>query len=302
MAKSKQLPIVVITGAAGKIGSALSKRLKENYQVVGFDLIEDACDIPIDITSKHSVSLAFQLFKERYGQHIAAFIHLAAYYDFTGEYSSMYDKVNVEGTRNLLDALQEFEVERMIYASTMLVQKPCQPGESIDESSPLAPRWAYPKSKAKTEQVIQDHHASIPYLIFRLAGLYDDETCVPTLAHQIARTYERDIKSKFFAGDKEAGQSFIHLDDLVTLFEKAIQKRQDLSKTEVINAGEPDVLSYQQLQQHISRLIHNEDAQIINLPEHVAKTGAWLEEKMEPVVPDDFDQGEKPFILSLIHI
>ena len=300
MTKSKHLPIVVITGAAGKIGSALTRRLKDNYQVVGLDVIEDACDIPIDITSKHSVSLAFQLFKERYGDQIAAFIHLAAYYDFTGEYSSMYDKVNVEGTRNLLDALQDFEVEQMIYASTMLVQKPCQPGESIDESSPLSPKWAYPKSKAKTEQVIKDHHGNIPYLIFRLAGLYDDETCVPTLAHQIARTYERDIKSKFFAGDKNSGQSFIHLDDLVTLFEKAIQKRHDLPKTEVINAGEPDVLSYQELQQQISHLIHNEDAQIINLPEHVAKTGAWLEEKMEPVVPDDFDQGEKPFIRSFM--
>ncbi|MEQ9125183.1 MAG: SPW repeat protein, partial [Alphaproteobacteria bacterium] len=31
-------------------------------------------------------------------------------------------------------------------------------------------------------------------------------------------------------------------------------------------------------------------------PKPLAKAGAWLEEKSEPVVPDDFDQGEKPFI------
>src|SRR5690606_9923509 len=28
----------------------------------------------------------------------------------------------------------------------------------------------------------------------------------------------------------------------------------------------------------------------------VAKAGAWLQEKTEPLVPDDFDNGEKPFI------
>ena len=35
-------------------------------------------------------------------------IHLAAYFDFTGEDNPLYDKVNIEGTRRLLKVLQSF--------------------------------------------------------------------------------------------------------------------------------------------------------------------------------------------------
>jgi hypothetical protein len=43
-----------------------------------------------------------------------------------------------------------------------------------------------------------------------LAGLYDDHTAVPTLAHQIARIYERDMHSHLYSGNLEAGQSLVH--------------------------------------------------------------------------------------------
>ncbi|MEX1056643.1 MAG: DNA polymerase III subunit epsilon, partial [Natronospirillum sp.] len=34
----------------------------------------------------------------------------------------------------------------------------------------------------------------------------------------------------------------------------------------------------------------------LSVPKTVAKTGAFVEAKAEPLVPDDFDHGEKPFI------
>src|SRR5690606_25679041 len=36
--------------------------------------------------------------------------------------------------------------------------------------------------------------------------------------------------------------------------------------------------------------------QTLRVPAPVAKAGAWMEEKAEPIIPDDFDHGEKPFI------
>jgi CBS domain-containing protein len=59
----------------------------------------------------------------------------------------LYQQVNVDGTRWLLQALQGFEVEQFVYSGTMLVHAPAAPGEHIDEDRPIAPQWAYPRSK-----------------------------------------------------------------------------------------------------------------------------------------------------------
>ena len=95
MAKKADKPIVIITGSSGKIGTALARALRNSYKIVGFDQDKDACEIPCDITSNTSLAVSFRLFKEKYGNKIAAVIHLAAYFDFTGEESSLYQAVNV---------------------------------------------------------------------------------------------------------------------------------------------------------------------------------------------------------------
>ncbi|WED42062.1 vitamin K epoxide reductase family protein [Legionella cardiaca] len=298
MAKRVSKPVVIITGAAGKIGMALTRALRNTYKVIGFDI--DNCEIPCDITSANSVALAFKLFKEKYGSKITAVIHLAAYFDFTGNESPLYKSVNVDGTKKLLVALQDFDVERFIYSSTILVHKPCPLGETIHEDYPLKPKWAYPKSKAKAEETIASYHGKVPYLILRLAGLYDDVTCVPTLANQIARVYERDMKSHLYAGNVKAGQSFIHQKDLIKVFKKALLYRNKLAEEEIIIAGEPKTISYEKLQHQITQLIHSEKSTLYTVPSPIAKAGAWVEQHAEPLIPDDFDQGEKPFIRSFM--
>ena len=158
------------------------------------------------------------------------------------------------------------------------------------------PKWPYPKSKADAEKIIAKHHGKIPYLILRLAGLYNDVTSVPTLANQIARTYERDMKSLLYAGDVRTGQPFIHQDDLIKVFKKALLYRNKLAEKEIILAGESKTISYEKLQNQITALIHNEKSALYIVPPPIAKAGSWLEHQTEPFVPDDFDQGEKPFV------
>lgn len=235
--------------------------------------------------------------RARYGTRIASVIHLAAYFDFTGEDSPLYEKVNVGGTRLLLAALQDFEVEQLLYSGTMLVHEPGAPGERIDESRPLMPKWAYPRSKVAAEEVIRREHGRIPYVLLHLAGLYDDRTCVPTLAHQIARIYERDFQSYLYSGDPRAGQSMVHKEDMVDAFRRAVDRRRELPPDAVILVGEPEAMGYDELQDAIGRLIHGEDQwTTLRLPKPLAKAGAAVQEKLEPAIPDAIDQGEKPFI------
>ena len=296
----KTKPLILITGAAGDIGSALAAALAQDYTLVGLDRARKSASVPIipvDLGSDKSVARAFAEFRKRHGSRIASVIHLAAYFDFTGEDDPLYDKVNVAGTRRLIKALQSFEVEQLVYSGTMLVHEPCAPGERIDESQPIAPKWAYPRSKAAAEEVIQREHGHVPYVLLHLAGLYDEKRCVPTLAQQIARIYERDFKSYLYAGDPRAGQSLVHKEDMMDAFRRTVDRRHELPPDTVILIGEPDVMGYDELQDGIGRLIHGEkEWTTLRLPKPAAKLGAMLQEKLEPVIPNAIDQGEKPFI------
>lgn len=299
MSASGTKPIILITGAAGDIGSALISKLSANYTVVGLDLEGKEADcelLAVDLSSQESVELALQRFRDRHGDRIASVVHLAAYFDFTGEEHPLYEKVNVEGTRNLLRALRDFSVEQFVYSGTMLIHRPGEPGQPINEKAPIEPKWAYPQSKARAEEIIRQEHGDIPYVLLHLAGLYDDLTAVPTLSAQIRRIYERDPKAHAYSGSLQTGQSFIHKDDMVDAFARTVDRRERLPADTTILVGEERAPSYQTLQETIAELIHGEDWETYVLPKPLAKTGAWLGEKSEPIIPDDFDQGEKPFI------
>lgn len=292
-------PIVFITGAAGNIGSALTEALQEHFTVIGLDRNKTASadsSYEFDLTSRDSVTQNLEKIAAKYGRKVAAVIHLAAYFDFTGETSPLYNEVNVEGTRNLLRGLASFNVERFIYSSTMLVHRPGRPGEKTTEVTPLKPGWAYPESKLETEKVVR-LEATMPFTILRLAGLYNSQTAVPTLANQIARIYEEDLKSYLYSGDTQAGQAFLHQKDMEKAFLLTVERRSELPEASIILIGEEECVCYEDLQNQLGELIHGEKKwQTITVPPMIAKFGAWAEEKAEPIIPDDFDHGEKPFI------
>ncbi|MFN3817849.1 NAD-dependent epimerase/dehydratase family protein [Blastomonas sp.] len=293
-------PIVLITGAAGNIGRSLAKALGRDYRVVGLDMAEGDTDFPVvevDLTDAGSVDAALEQIASDHGRRIASVVHLAAYFDFSGEDKPQYQAVNVDGSRNLMRGLQRFEVDQFVYSGTMLVHEACRPGERIDESRKIAPGWAYPKSKAKAEQAISEERGEIPVVYLHLAGLYDERTSVPTFANQIARIYERDFQSHLYSGDTDAGQAMIHREDMIDAFVRTIDRRDRFSDETVILIGEADAIGYDDLQDRLGALIHGEeDWATLRVPAAVAGVGAWVQDKAEPVIPDAIDQGERPFI------
>ena len=258
---------------------------------IGYPMVE------ADLASDQAVADALQEFAGRFGRHIAAVIHLIAFFDSTGEENPLYETVNIEGTRRLVQGLRDFEVERFVYASTMLVHAPGRPGEYIDEDSPFGPLYVYPRSKLAAEEVIHAEHGNMPYAVLRFAGVYDDETAVPTLAQQIARIYERDFESYFYSASTRVGQSMLHREDMVEAVRRTVERRNELPPETAMLIGESEGIGYDILQDEIGYLIHGqEDWPTLRLPKAVAAAGAWAQAKLEPVVPDAFDQGEEPFI------
>jgi len=293
-------PIVLITGAAGNIGRSLARVLQDSYRIVGLDRPGSKADFPLleaDLADDKSVAAAIAAFRERFGERIASVVHLAAYFDFTGEENPLYQTINVEGTRRLLRELQSLEVEQLVYSGTMLVHAPGEPGQPINEDQPIEPGWAYPKSKAAAEEVIRAEHGKVPFVLLHLAGLYDEETSVPTLANQIARIYEREFQSYLYSGSTRAGQSMVHRDDMLDAFKRVIDRRKEIPSATVILVGEEEAIGYEALQDEIGYLIHgSEDWPTIRVPKPAAAVGAWAQAKAEPLIPDALDQGEPPFV------
>jgi nucleoside-diphosphate-sugar epimerase len=290
-------PLVLITGSEGRLGQAIAARLSDAYDIVGF---ERACKgtacIDVDLASDAALAEGCRIVRARYGGRFAAVIHLAAFYEFSSAPNRLYQSVNVDGTARLLRALQAFEVEQFIYASTMLVHAPTAPGQPIDEDAPLAPAWPYPQSKLDAERVVEAERGAIPALILRIAGVYTDAGELPSLSYQVARIYERQVASRVFPGETAHGQALVHLDDVAQAFAAAVDRRASLPPAATLLIGEPVTESYQALQHLIGGLLHGETWETRQIPSSVAATGAWLQGKIEQLVPDAIDGGVKPFI------
>src|SRR5438105_10391977 len=96
--------IILVTGAGGRIGTQVTRRLQEEYDVIGFELPKMVHNglRPLDLSSDESVKEAFKKVKDDFGNKIASVVHLAAYYSFDQKHSDLYEKVTVRGTERLL--------------------------------------------------------------------------------------------------------------------------------------------------------------------------------------------------------
>jgi nucleoside-diphosphate-sugar epimerase len=115
---NEQKGTILITGSSGRIGYPLARRLAESFNVVGFDRRAPSHPPPsaeclyVDLTIDESLRRGLQAIRELHGSRIVSVIHLAAYNDFSGAPSPLYDEVTVRGTERLLRMLQDFEVEQ----------------------------------------------------------------------------------------------------------------------------------------------------------------------------------------------
>lgn len=301
-ATNQKRATVLVTGSSGFLGYAVAKRLTDSFNVIGFDTRAPAHPPPsaeclyVDLTSEASLRRGLNAIRDLRGDHLASVLHFAAYYDFSGAPSPLYEKVTLRGTERLLRMLRErFTVEQFVFSSTMLVHAPTQPGRPITEDFPLRPAWAYPESKVRTEEFIRNQRGGIPVAILRLAGVYDDLGHSAPLPRQIQRIYERRPEAYVFPGNLAHGQAMVHLDDVVDLYEVLVNRRDGLPADVTLLVGEPETVSYGELQQMMGRLVHGGDWKTRPIPKWLAKTAAWLQDRL----PLDGAPFIKPWMIDL---
>ncbi len=165
---------ILVTGATGFTGKALCERLVENgEQVTAFvrpsSEIKYLQEIGVncvaaDITSKEDVAKNFTSFDCVY--------HIAAAYRTEHSTEDMFTLVNVEATRNLLDAAKECGVGRFVHCSTVGVQGEID-DPPADENYRFKPGDHYQESKKEGELLaLRYFQEGLPGTVFRPVGIY----------------------------------------------------------------------------------------------------------------------------------
>ncbi|MDX1531739.1 MAG: NAD-dependent epimerase/dehydratase family protein [Rhodothermales bacterium] len=83
------------------------------------------------------------------------------------------DRANVEGTLNLLGAVEAAapDVRKVLVTSSLAAVGPSD-GKALTEDAPLRPLSRYGRSKAKMEEAVRERFANFPFVIARPSAVY----------------------------------------------------------------------------------------------------------------------------------
>jgi len=231
---SKKQPkerVVLVTGSSGLIGTALVQALaKKGINVVGCDIKKppsgnfkfEKCNLLF----KNEVSSLFQ----RYD--FSQVIHLASYVTLGNVNSAERKKIfraNVVATFNLVSAMEEHAISRIIFASSMTVYG-FPKYLPVNESHPLDPVGFYGFSKAAAEEVVKSF--SDDYLILRFPGVFAFHRKRGGVYNFILRAIQG--KDIHILADTPMPWDIIFIDDVVGAITAALERP---AKNAIVNIG-----------------------------------------------------------------
>lgn len=257
------MPRILITGAAGFLGSHLCDRfMKEGFHVVGMDNL---------ITG--SLENISHLFSEErfefYHHDVSKFVFVPGELDYIMHFASPASpidylkmpiqtlKVGSLGTHNLL-GLARVKGARILVASTSEVygdpEVNPQPESYWGHVNPIGPRGVYDEAKRFQEAITMAYHTyhGLDTRIVRIFNTYgprmrlDDGRALPTFMSQALSGQDITVY-----GDGLQTRSFCYVDDQVEGIYRILMS----DKVEPINIGNPDEISILDFAKEIKELI-----------------------------------------------
>jgi len=243
---------ILVTGGAGYIGStAASILVDRGHDVIVFD----------DLSTGHaeSVDPRAEFFEGSLLDPDAlrrALVGVSAVVHFAGkslvgesvEKPDLYHHVNVDGTRNLIDAMKLFAIDRMVFSSSAATYG--SPATSpITEDIQGSPTNPYGQSKLDIDQMISDANLSaISLRYFNVAGAHrapsgwlaerhDPEThLIPNVIKATAESPLKIFGTDWQTPDGTCVRDYVHVVDLIDAHIKALSNLRH-GKHEIINLG-----------------------------------------------------------------
>lgn len=150
----------IVTGATGHIGNVLVRELYEaGHQVTAVVLPHDECQMIEPFATILYGNILDQNFLRQAFQNAEVVFHLAGIVEIgTGRKKTIF-KVNVEGTRNVIEACHFDHVRRLVYTSSVHAIPELPKTEimsEVDHFDPKKINGLYGKSKAMATQLVLD--------------------------------------------------------------------------------------------------------------------------------------------------
>ena len=229
---------VLITGGTGFIGSRLAQRCQQRG-----DEVVILAQTNTDAEKQNATELQQQGFvfinggvndADAVSQAVEGcdvVFHLAAAQHEANVPDQHFWNVNVEGTRNLLDASIEAGVGRFVHGSTIGVYGVEMQGE-LNEQSALKPDNIYGVTKKAGEELVLSYRDRLPVTAIRISETYGPGD------RRLLKLFKGINKRRFFViGDGENKHQLIYVDDLIDGFFLAAEKDAALGEVFVL-AGE----------------------------------------------------------------
>ena len=258
---------LLVTGVAGYIGSTFTyEALKKGHEVVGVDNFSNSDDeivnyflqnhgdqfefIELDLQYQKELNSTFRLHKN-----IDCVLHFAALKSVpeSEKKFDLYWKNNVEGTKNLLKAMEIYKIKNIIFSSSAAIygEQEIQP---INENAETKPVSNYALTKLESENLINDYASNgiinaISLRYFNPVAshqdhvIYENYTKSNNLMSVILQAATKEIKSLKINGndyptdDGTAERDFIHIIDLIDGHFFALDKIGTLENYIEINLG-----------------------------------------------------------------
>lgn len=241
---SEQKPVLV-TGGAGYIGSHACKALsRAGYLPVTYDNLSQGHEWAVqwgplvqgELSDKTRLRAAIAEYKPTAVLHFAALLSVG---ESVAE-PARYYRNNVLGTLDLLDAMRESGLARIVFSSTAAVYG--DPMETpIRESHPMAPTNPYGATKLAVERMLADHSgaygmSSIALRYFNAAGAdpdgeigeaHDPETHLIPLVLETALGARKELNifgEDYDTPDGTCVRDYIHVSDLADAHVLALQR------------------------------------------------------------------------------
>ena len=261
---------VLITGAAGFLGSHLSDRfVHDGHHVIGMDNLLTG--------SLKNIEHLFPLKNfEFYHHDVSKFVHVPGKLDHILHFASPASpidylkmpiqtlKVGSLGTHNLLGLARAKESRILIASTSEVYGDPMVHPQREDywgNVNPVGPRGVYDEAKRFQEAITMAYHNAhgVETRIVRIFNTYgprmrvEDGRALPAFMSQAILG-----KSLSIFGDGSQTRSFCYVDDLIEGIVKLLQS----DYHEPVNIGNPDEVTIKQLAEEIMEMVGRSNARL----------------------------------------
>lgn len=272
-------PRLIVTGASGFVGRRVIETFQGRWRIEAVDRhSQEEARLPdypgvtwhkLDIAEPESLARCFRGLRDSGGAQVL--LHLAGYYDFTGDPHPEYERTNVRGTELVLAAARELGLERFFFASSVAACSFPAPGKALDEASPPDGDHIYAASKRRGEELMRAA-TGVPTAILRFAALFSDWCEYGPLAVFLGTWLGQGWNARVLGGRGRSAIPYLHVRDLMVLLERAIERRRELAPAEVLLASPDGAVSHRDLYRAAAACLRGAEAG--GRPRHDGPSGA----------------------------